>query len=70
MTRLAPDERCVACGGLLVSPDVVAEIAVPKGAEYICLKCGRPFRRIGQPPRLTWVAEANGGADEDGDDDA
>jgi hypothetical protein len=29
---------------MLVPPIVAPQFQVPQGTEYVCLKCGRPFR--------------------------
>lgn len=53
MTKLVPDERCAACGSILVPPSFAPTFSVPLGTDYLCLKCGRPYRWVGSPPRLT-----------------
>lgn len=65
MTKLIADEDCAACGGLLVPPAVASEFRIPKGADYVCLKCGRPYRQTGHPPRLTVFAAADRRDDDD-----
>jgi hypothetical protein len=52
MTKLTPDHRCDSCGGLLIPPDVVPDRVVPDRTDYVCLTCGRPYRWVGNPPRL------------------
>jgi hypothetical protein len=47
MTRLSADQPCEACGGLLVPPQIVTGVPVPPDADYICLKCGSPYRWAG-----------------------
>jgi hypothetical protein len=51
MTRLAFPDPCRSCGGLLVPPEVLPHAARP-GADYVCLRCERPYRWVGDPPRL------------------
>lgn len=51
MTKLAADATCKACGGMLVPPEV-ANVKVPEGTDYVCLKCETPYRWLGNPPRL------------------
>jgi hypothetical protein len=53
MTRLAADDRCAACGGLLVAPEAAFGQTAPPSTDYVCLQCGRPYRWDGTPPRLT-----------------
>ena len=53
MTKLTADERC-ACGGTLVPPVLASGFAVPTGADYVCLGCGRAYRwTSSNPPTLT-----------------
>jgi hypothetical protein len=52
MTKLTPDDRCASCGGLLVPRELAAGAATPDNADYVCLICGRPYRWVGNPPRL------------------
>lgn len=52
MTKLSPDEKCQSCGGVLVPPSVATQWQAPEGADYVCLRCGRPYRLAGTPPRL------------------
>jgi uncharacterized protein with PIN domain len=55
MTRLTPDEKCESCGGVLVPPELVPAFTVPQYADYVCMKCGRPYRWVGNPPRLVTI---------------
>jgi len=52
MTKLTPDQLCEACGGILVPPALASTFTVPQGTDYVCLTCGRPYRWVGNPPRL------------------
>jgi len=57
VTRLSPDQTCAVCGSLLVPPELASGVKVPKGADYVCLKCGREYRWTDDiPPRLAPVA--------------
>jgi len=67
MTKLTADETCAACGGLLVPPELVSGFTVPKGTDYVCLNCGRPYRWLGNPPTLTLRVAVDSLADEDED---
>ncbi len=51
MTRLAAQERCERCGGLLVPPLAVGSTCA-RGVDYVCVTCGQPFRWVGTPPTL------------------
>ena len=66
MTKVSADERCE-CGGLLVPPQFATGITVrvPKGTDYVCLTCGRPYRWNENPPRLTRVPRVLDNARED-----
>jgi hypothetical protein len=59
---------CDVCGGVLVPPEVAPGLTMPEGTDYVCLKCGRPYRWVGHPPRLTLLAEAK--LPEEDEDDA
>jgi len=53
MTRLEPGERCDACGGQLVPPQIVNGLGPSHDADYICLRCRRAYRwTMDNPPRL------------------
>jgi hypothetical protein len=53
MTRLQPDERCDDCGGQLVPPHIVEAFKPSDNADYVCLRCRRPYRwSMDNPPRL------------------
>ena len=57
MTRLSPDAICIACGGMLIPPELALDFSSPAGTDYVCVKCGRPYRWTkGNPPRLVTVA--------------
>ena len=59
MTKLIPDERCIVCSAPLVPPSMASLTFKPFGhADYVCLRCGRPYRWLGSPPRLTVLATA------------
>jgi hypothetical protein len=70
MTRLFPDETCTACGSLLVPPELASGFSVPRGTDYVCLKCGRPYQWTkGNPQRLTLLVVAEKrDADDESDD--
>src|SRR5713101_1073821 len=69
MDALTTAERCAVCKGLLVPPDIPTGFSSPKGTDYVCLRCGRPYRWTGRPPRLTIFVVAERCRDEDEDDD-
>lgn len=50
-----PDTTCEACGSLLVPPHMASEFRAPEGTNYVCLRCGRPYRWTGNPPRLVTI---------------
>jgi hypothetical protein len=53
MTRLEPDERCDACGGELMPPQIVSGLPPSHDADYVCLRCGRAYEwTMDNPPRL------------------
>jgi hypothetical protein len=52
MTTLTPNQRCTACGGVLVPPTLLVGDVAPDGADYACWKCGRPYAWVGNPPKL------------------
>src|SRR5437868_5892581 len=52
VTKLLADHRCETCGGVLVPPEIASTFPTPARADYICLRCGRPYHWVGQPPRL------------------
>jgi uncharacterized OB-fold protein len=70
MTKLIADEDCAACGSVLVPPTLVSGFTTPKEADYVCVRCGRPYRWVGNPPRLTVWAAADRRHDDDDDDAA
>ena len=54
--ELTPSQRCEACGGSLVTPDVYG-LLVPgspghASPDYICVECQRPHYWRGKPPQL------------------
>jgi hypothetical protein len=55
---------------VLVPPELATSFTAPHGTDYVCLKCGRPYRwSTGHPPRLTlFVAAERRAPDEDNDD--
>jgi len=65
MTRLSPVEKCVVCGGLLVPPELASAFTISKEADFVCLRCGRPYRWRGEPPQLTLLVAVERGDDED-----
>jgi hypothetical protein len=67
MTKLIPDEDCVVCGSVLVPPIVAPPFTIPKGADYICLTCGQPYRWVGNPPKLTVFVPLDKRDDDDDD---
>jgi hypothetical protein len=58
VTTLHADERCESSGGLLVSPHVIPFFGLRLGADYVWLTCGRPYRWVGNPPRLLTTSVA------------
>jgi hypothetical protein len=52
MANLIAEQDCPACGGLLVQPRVSRRRNIPRGTDYVCLKCELPCRWFGNPPRL------------------
>lgn len=48
--RLIPDEHCE-CGSVLI-PRRAASRTAPRDADYVCLRCGRPYQWSGTPQRL------------------
>ena len=63
MTKLAYPDACRSCGGVLVPPEVIPRAT--RDADYVCLRCGRPYRWIGNPPRLVTMLTVVPVADED-----
>lgn len=64
MTQRLPVERS-ACGGSLAPPTMAFGVIVPREAEYVCLKCRRPYRYVGNPPQLTTLVIATPHAHDD-----
>jgi DNA-directed RNA polymerase subunit RPC12/RpoP len=56
MTKLVPDARCTGCNGRLVPPALVSWFKSVAGTDYVCMNCGRPYRWIGTPPKLTTLS--------------
>jgi DNA-directed RNA polymerase subunit RPC12/RpoP len=67
MTRLAANQQCESCYGMLVLPETLTGRGVPPNTDYVCIRCGRPYRWIGDPPRL--ATEPSVVHDEQTDDD-
>ena len=67
MTKLTADEKCVACGGVLVPPELTSVFVTPPGTDYVCLSCGRPYQwTTGNPPTLiVMVVEPRGESDDE-----
>jgi hypothetical protein len=53
MTRLSPDEICERCGSPLYPPQLAPDMKIAATADYVCLNCGRAYKRTGNPPKLT-----------------
>jgi RNase P subunit RPR2 len=51
MTRIIADDNCESCGSVLVPPQVASGFKIPQKTDYVCLKCGRPYRWIGKGVR-------------------
>jgi hypothetical protein len=51
MTRLIFPDPCRSCGGILVPPEFLPH-PTRVGADYVCLRCERPYRWVGDPPQL------------------
>jgi len=64
MTRIAFPDPCGSCGGLLVPPEILPHPA-HADADYVCLRCERPYRWVGAPPRLVTVRPVAPAADEE-----
>jgi hypothetical protein len=58
MTKRIADQDCSSCGGLLVAPHVSSTVNVPKGADYVCIKCGLPYRRVGHTRLIVMAPRA------------
>jgi hypothetical protein len=61
MTTLTPAERCLICDGWLVPPQLVdpdqsRKVDVSE-ADYVCIKCLRPYYWRGNPPRLVCLRQ-------------
>jgi hypothetical protein len=59
MTSLTPSERCEACDGFLVPPELLDPTEQTALSEikpdYVCIRCQRPYCWRGNPPRLVSV---------------
>ena len=69
MTKLFPEAKCTVCDGMLVPPVLAQPFTPVAGADYVCMNCGRAYRWVGNPPRLTALVVAAPGPGEDSDDD-
>jgi hypothetical protein len=49
MTKFTAAIPCESCGGLLVPTEIASGVTAPKDADYVCLKCSRPYRWMGDP---------------------
>jgi hypothetical protein len=65
MTNLAFPDPCLSCGGLLVPSEVLPDPT--RVADYVCLRCERPHRWVGNPPRLATILTIAPVADEERD---
>jgi hypothetical protein len=63
VTKLAFADRCHFCGGLLVPPEALP-YPTRVDADYVCLRCERPYRWVGNPPRLTTILTIAPAADD------
>ena len=52
---------------MLVPPQITSGANIPQGTDYVCLKGGRPYRWLGDPPRL--VTKSSVARNEPNDDD-
>jgi CRP/FNR family transcriptional regulator, cyclic AMP receptor protein len=53
------DERCIECGSLLVPRNLAFGVIISAEADYVCVKCLRAYRFVGNPPRLTMLVPAD-----------
>lgn len=68
--KLTRDERCTLCRGVLVPPTLASRtFEPPAGADYVCLNCGRPYRWVGVPPKLTLLVVVERRADDEPEDE-
>ena len=58
-TPTMPDKRCDSCGSLLVVP-LLTGFAVPPDTDFVCLKCGRPYRWTENPASLVAISSPDG----------
>jgi hypothetical protein len=63
--RFSLDDTCTRCRSLLYSPQLALGMEIPVTADYVCLNCGRAYKREGNPPTLNVVALATAHDDED-----
>ena len=53
MTQFSPDETCEHCRGLLYPPQLAPDdMEIAATADFVCLHCGRAYKRMGNPPTL------------------
>lgn len=64
MMKLTFPHPCRSCGGLLVPPAVLPNPTYAD-ADFVCLRCERPYRWVGDPPRLLTVLTNTPAADEE-----
>jgi hypothetical protein len=69
LTRLSPEQKCTRCNGLLVPPTLALSFTPVAGADYLCMNCGRPYRWVGNPPKLTLLVVVERARVEDPEDD-
>jgi len=69
MTRLSPDETCERCRSPLYPPQFAPpEMKIAATADYVCLHCGRAYKRMGNPPTLRVLSPVAVDYDDDNDD--
>jgi len=55
---------------VLVPPTLASRtFEPPAGADYVCLNCGRPYRWVGVPPKLTLLVVVERRADDEPEDE-
>ena len=52
----------------MVAPDALSGFTIPRGAEFVCTRCGRAYGWIGNPPRLTVLGVAYSRFDDEDED--
>jgi hypothetical protein len=65
MTKVIADENCEACGSVLIPPQLASGFKIPAKTDYVYLKCGRPYRWVGNSPRLATVFSITTEEDDD-----